>query len=370
MEHYTHFCAEDFARDDFFILWVRSADLEAETFWQNWLETYPFKRGEVEAARQLVLMVRHLPEAEITDEEIRVLKKSVYDRIRRAEKRTTIFPGSFFSKQWWAVAAAIAALVSAYLWFFFPSPEPAAWEYSGIVNEAAREYDLVEVENQSRETRLVNLPDGSSVLLRKGSKLSYPEHFHREKREIYLSGEAFFEITKDPERPFYVFANEIVTRVVGTSFTIRAYPGDKQVSVAVKTGKVVVSSTREHLSRRTGGAPPRETVLAPSQQAFFTGEKVSFAEPNPQPAVRSDTESIETISFEYDETPFKVIAAELTSAYAVNIVYDETVLGDCPITASLGDVPLPEKLNLICKAVRAAYRTVEGDILIQGVGCD
>lgn len=370
MENYTHFSAEDFARDDFFILWVRSADLEAETFWQNWLETYPFKRGEVEAARQLVLMVRQLPEADVTDEEIRELKKSVCDRIEKAEKRPAIFPGSFFPKYRWAVAAAVAALVSGYLWFFFPSTEPAAWEYSGIVTEAAREYDLVEVENQSREIRLVNLPDGSSVLLRKGSKLTYPEHFHKEKREIYLSGEAFFEISKDPKRPFYVFANEIVTRVVGTSFTIRAFPGDKQVSVAVKTGKVVVSSTRGHLSQRTGGAPPRETVLAPSQQAVFTGEKVSFIEPDPQRAERSDTESIETVSFEYDETPFKVIVHELMSAYAINIVYDKTVLGDCPITASLGDVPLSEKLNLICRAVRAGYRTAEGDILINGEGCD
>ncbi|ODS83057.1 MAG: hypothetical protein ABS46_07420 [Cytophagaceae bacterium SCN 52-12] len=370
MDHYTHFCAEDFARDDFFILWVRSADLEAETFWQNWLETYPFKRGEVEAARQLVLMMRHLPEADVTDEEIDVLKRSVYDRIERVENRRTIFRGSFFRRHWWAVAATVAALVSGYLWFFLPSSEPAAWEYSGIVTEAAREYDLIEVENQSREVRLVNLPDSSSVLLRRGSKLTYPEHFHKEKREIYLSGEAFFEITKDPERPFYVFANDIVTRVVGTSFTIRAYPGDKQVSVAVKTGKVVVSSTRGHLSQRTGGAAPRETVLAPSQQAFFIGEKVSFAEPDPQPAARSDTENIETVSFEYDETPLRVIVDELMSAYAINIVYDETVLGDCPITASLGDVPLAEKLNLICKAVRAGYRTVEGDILIRGEGCD
>ncbi len=370
MDHYTHFCAEDFARDDFFILWVRSADLEAETFWQNWLETYPFKRGEVEAARQLVLVVRHLPEADITDEEIRTLKRSVYDRIERVENRRTIFRGSFFRRHWWAVAATVTALVSGYLWFFFPSSQPAAWEYSGMVTEAAREYDLIEVENQSREVRLVNLPDSSSVLLRRGSKLTYPEHFHKEKREIYLSGEAFFEITKDPERPFYVFANDIVTRVVGTSFTIRAYPGDKQVSVAVKTGKVVVSSTRGHLSQRTGGAAPRETVLAPSQQAVFIGEKVSFVEPNPQPAARSDTESIETVSFEYDETPLRVIVDELMSAYAINIVYDETVLGDCPITASLGDVPLAEKLNLICKAVRAGYRTVEGDILIRGEGCD
>lgn len=98
MERYTHFCAEDFARDDFFILWVRSADLEAETFWQNWLETYPFKRGEVEAARQLVLVVRHLPEADITDEEIRVLKRSVYDQIQKAEKRRAGFPGNILPR--------------------------------------------------------------------------------------------------------------------------------------------------------------------------------------------------------------------------------------------------------------------------------
>ncbi len=61
-------------------------------------------------------------------------------------------------------------------------------------------------------------------------------------RDVYLSGEAFFEVTKNPDRPFRVFANEIVTKVLGTSFTVRSFENDTTIQVIVRTGKVTVYS--------------------------------------------------------------------------------------------------------------------------------
>jgi transmembrane sensor len=62
------------------------------------------------------------------------------------------------------------------------------------------------------------LEDGTTVHLEKGSRLSFPVHFDPKKREVVLSGEAFFEVTENPSKPFYVYANELITRVLGTSF--------------------------------------------------------------------------------------------------------------------------------------------------------
>ena len=85
----------------------------------------------------------------------------------------------------------------------------------------------------------MTLHDGSTVILEPGGEVRYNEKFLNT-REVYLSGDAFFEVTKDASRPFLVYANEITTKVLGTSFRIKAKQGEKEIVVAVKTGKVSV----------------------------------------------------------------------------------------------------------------------------------
>ncbi len=95
------------------------------------------------------------------------------------------------------------------------------------------------------EHRKIDLPDGSKIWLAPQSRLSYPERFESNRRLISLTGEAFFEVSRDENRPFFVRSGEITTRVLGTSFNIQAYEKDSSVSVTVLTGKVSVSASRE-----------------------------------------------------------------------------------------------------------------------------
>ena len=101
---------------------------------------------------------------------------------------------------------------------------------------------LVEQTNNSTISQVITLSDGSSVILQPNSKLSYPKIFTGNERKVYLSGEGFFEISKNRKKPFFVYANEIVTKVVGTSFRVKAYPDQPDVEVIVRTGKVKVKS--------------------------------------------------------------------------------------------------------------------------------
>src|SRR5690606_37260897 len=77
-----------------------------------------------------------------------------------------------------------------------------------------------EVVNTERPFKYVQLPDGSSVVLHRNSTLKYPQTFDSTKREVYLIGEAFFEITKNAEQPFFVYAGEVIAKVHGTSFSV------------------------------------------------------------------------------------------------------------------------------------------------------
>ena len=95
--------------------------------------------------------------------------------------------------------------------------------------------------NPSGQKSLIILPDGSKVKLNSESYLEYPTQFEGTEREVKLVGEAFFEVQKDPLKPFIVKSGSIDVKVLGTSFNIKAHPYEKNYSVAVATGKVAVS---------------------------------------------------------------------------------------------------------------------------------
>ena len=87
----------------------------------------------------------------------------------------------------------------------------------------------------------IQLADGSRVKLNSGSKLITPERFSSDLREVELEGEAFFDVAEEADRPFIIKSGDIKIRVHGTSFNVRAYPEESDISVAVASGKVSVS---------------------------------------------------------------------------------------------------------------------------------
>jgi ferric-dicitrate binding protein FerR (iron transport regulator) len=119
----------------------------------------------------------------------------------------------------------------------------------------------------AKEIVSIELPDGTQVWLNKNSKIEYPKVFDGDERQVYLQGEAFFEVVPNPEQPFIVMSDRISTRVLGTSFDVRAYQGDETASVSVATGKVEVSKEIEE------GEPIRITQLTPEQELVINTEK-------------------------------------------------------------------------------------------------
>ena len=97
-----------------------------------------------------------------------------------------------------------------------------------------------------QEVEEFTLPDGSRIYLNRGSKLTYDDRtFNDERREIRLSGEAFFEVAKNPAKPFIVYGGQTQTTVRGTSFNVKAYPGVRENVISVRDGRVEVKNA-EH----------------------------------------------------------------------------------------------------------------------------
>ena len=131
--------------------------------------------------------------------------------------------------------------------------------YSNNTNDADVSILMVEKETMPGQKVTTKLPDGSTVTLNAESKIKFPEKFNSEKRELELFGEAFFEVTHDPDRPFYVKSNGSIVKVLGTSFNIRTYESENMISVAVATGRVSFTSPEAN----------EEIVLMPNEMISY-----------------------------------------------------------------------------------------------------
>ncbi|WP_165963541.1 FecR family protein [Hymenobacter radiodurans] len=217
--------------------------------------------------------------------------------------------------------------------------------------------------NVSSQVARLALVDGSTVLLQPSSTLRYPQQFTDAKREVFLQGEAFFNIARNPVKPFLVVTDKVVTTVLGTSFTVRAYPEQPQALVMVRTGKVRVSP------RPTGTGSPAGRVAAPlelipNQQVAYSPEVLEMRkELVERPALLIPR------PFAFDDRPVTEVIQALEHAYGVPIVYDEAALSGCTVRLIFRDEPMFEKLDLLCKALGASYERAGTKVIFHSKGC-
>ncbi|HEY4789416.1 MAG TPA: FecR domain-containing protein [Bacteroidales bacterium] len=110
----------------------------------------------------------------------------------------------------------------------------------------------------------VTLPDGSVVKLNSGSTLRYPARFDHFTRNVYIEGEAFFDVKKDPKHPFFVRTKDITIKVLGTKFNVKSYEDEKTIQTTLVSGSIELYSNRNEMTEKN-----RLLVLKPNQQVIF-----------------------------------------------------------------------------------------------------
>ncbi len=241
--------------------------------------------------------------------------------------------------------------------------------YKSLTKASA--FDLIEKANYSSHTMKIELPDSSQVILKPKSKISYPSNFVKNsKREVFLSGEAFFHVARNIKKPFFVYTKEIVTKVLGTSFSIKAFDNSSNMEVEVKTGKVSVFHRNELLKDNSNfKALSTGTIITPNQKVRYSSEVNSLTRlivEKPE-AIISSINQAPINNFE--DTAVKKIFENLQAAYGIEIEFDHNLYGDCLLTASFTNENLFEKVDLICKGIEAKYEIKNAKIIISGRGC-
>jgi transmembrane sensor len=230
---------------------------------------------------------------------------------------------------------------------------------------------MVEKINAESGIMPVALPDGSSVWLYPKSRIRYASALSGPQRKVSLWGKAFFEVNRNPDRPFIVSAREMVTEVLGTSFTVEAYDNQAQFLVTVKTGKVSVSAQRQTAE---GQLPDKNASIAvvANQQAVFNRSVQKLTATTVQPKALAELIPSHPSTYKFRDTPVGEILSTLSHDYQVAIEWDEKVLAGCALTTTLRDKPFFEKLRIICEAIGPGthYTTVGETIQITSLGCN
>ncbi len=204
------------------------------------------------------------------------------------------------------------------------------------------------------ENTFVLLPDSSKVILRSGSKISY--QYTDSLREIYLTGNGFFEVTKNKKRPFLVHAGNIITRVLGTSFSVES-DSDKRIKVAVKTGRVAIENTQKNTL----------AVLTPNQAIDYDKKQNSIRKIAVLPAEQLNWVNMD---MRFTDTPFGKLAAALTRRYNTDISFENENLKNCLLTGYFeGTESLPEVLDILTKTVGSTVVFKGNKIVLMGEGC-
>ncbi len=229
---------------------------------------------------------------------------------------------------------------------------------------------LITEANQTGSPKKVVLSDESIVTLEPGSTIIYPATFKGDKRTVQLVGDAFFEITRNPDQPFLVYSGKIITRVLGTSFRIKTNNRDRALEVEVVTGKVSVFENREAFSE----SDPLENVdngvvLTPNQRVTYFAESrhlMTGLVPEPVKALAT----VDETKLIFSDEKLEKIAASLEEVYGIEIVFANDQLAHCTFTGDLAEMSLYDKLALVCKSNGASYEVKGTRILINGRGCD
>lgn len=309
-KEYVTFTTDEFVTDDDFMRWVLHPEEESELFWQKFLLHYPEKKKEVEEAA-FIIQSFGVVEPQIPFQKLKY-KRNNNDKI-------SVLAISIIGRQLLKIAAIflfIATLGTLYYYYQHKQvgfsielsdqrycensvvilPDGTISEYESdetriqqtasgklavnndtlILNEDKMRKDasaMTQVIIPYGKRSEITLADGTRIWLNAGSTLSYPVRFSKNKREVYLLGEAFFEVTSDRSRPFYVITNDMKIRVTGTRFNVTSYQNDTFTQAVLVKGKIEAS--KNNLFGRSIELSPGERIVYSRNERVLHKDKVN-----------------------------------------------------------------------------------------------
>jgi transmembrane sensor len=269
------------------------------------------------------------------------ISQKLFNKIQTGEKQQrTLAP-------WWRMAAAFALIaVSAYVvWRIAYSPAAAGPE-------------ILQASTAGHEVRKVMLADGTIIWLKGNSSVTYPDKFSGSERHVTLTGEALFEVAKDPGHPFIVSSGNFKTTVLGTSFNLKTTP--QNIEVLVLTGKVALTSA-SHAER---------IIVMPNQKALLSNIDQRPAKTEAKVAEQQQVIDKTEYDMSFRDTRIDDVIERIEKKFNVSATLQDRALGNCVITIDLTDQSLNRTLEMVSAILGFTYEINDKTILIRGDGCE
>jgi ferric-dicitrate binding protein FerR (iron transport regulator) len=397
---FSKYRLEQLLEEKSFISWVLKQENSAE--WEKFLESNPGFRSKAKKAREIIHLLQD--RYEVLDENS-VLE--IWKNIDKYEQQYKQKVRKLKTRRRLSWAASVLLLVSLgtfnYLYLnekkqgyrFVSADAPQSSEARMVLstgeeialkkdnstialNDATNQVtvndsiiDLSEQTGAGKQTVQMNevvipygkksellLADGTKVWLNAGSRLAFPSRFIQNTREVFLEGEACFQVTKNEKQPFIVKAGNLDVRVLGTHFNVSAYPADATIETVLLEGSVAVEKPK------TFGLGKNEVILKPSQKASFEKEASEFTVTD-----EPDTDLYIAWTYgwlKYDKESLWSVLRKVERYYNVEIHLPDNYPGDDKITGKLDlKESLEEVMVVLADASRFEYRINGNKVFIE-----
>ncbi|ADY52938.1 anti-FecI sigma factor, FecR [Pseudopedobacter saltans DSM 12145] len=223
-----------------------------------------------------------------------------------------------------------------------------------FLNRKIHNINLVTEETSFGEVKHVILSDGTKVWLNAKSEFRYPKVFSGNRREVFLDGEAYFEVKRDEKKPFTIISNGIKTTVLGTSFNINSYKNAMGTKVSVVSGKVSVEKEN------------KQVYLEKNQQGFYNAKTDGLSK---LPVDASSLSSWKDGRLEFNHVGLNEVIATIQRNFSQQVKVADN-LKNCEVSADFTDMELEKIMKILSEVVGGRYERKGDTFYLSGTGCN
>lgn len=320
-----NFHVEELICDDSFQQYCLGTCLENQLLWQDWIRQYPHKNADFEEAKRLVEILSVKQGSRLA--QVKALRSGLKQRAFLTEalrlKTNDVAPSNLKNKfpSFYLYTTGIAAMlmVALFLYFFKQGP---------VVSSLPVHHSGQNFYSGKAVRKTIILVDGTVITLASKSAIHLKKDFNGSKREMWLSGEAFFDVKHDAAHPFIIHTSYNDIKVLGTTFNVKAYANSSDIETTLLRGSVRIDSKKY---------PGQYIILKPNQKAvtnhsFLNDKGTAIKLYNVSPLkITSGTKTPVDIVWvqnrlEIENEPLSAIVAKLQKWYGIEItIEDESV---------------------------------------------
>jgi transmembrane sensor len=347
---------EDLLKEESFINYCLRKNEQDVRYWENYIAENPGKKELVaEAVREYHLLFTALAQSDL-EEQLSALKKRLAGTENESAPVIELNPAGKVRKplfrRFSSIAIAALAVIGIGLYIIGKTP-----------HTPTPEAHTVQYACKPGERKSFQFPDGTQVILNAGSEIYLNNDYAKNTREVYLKGEAFFEVQHNAEVPFIVHTASMDVKALGTAFNVKSYNNEGRTEAVLVRGLVEVTLKKDN---------NRKLLLHPDEKVMWTENKTGSgsgalhpaAINNPgviKPVKKNDNGDVKEIAWvqnnlAFEDEAFEEIAYQLNRWYNVNIQFETGDIKQYHFTATFKKEKIEQVLEILRASKRFNYR--------------